>query len=486
VAQQMVSGAGDARTRASALVYLAQIEQNRGEHDRAEHSLIEALALEGPGGAAADMFRQLIKAKGSWVGYATGLTTYIQRTKERGDDLVQAYLELAQIHGDKMGQPDKAVSNLETGLAATGGAPALAAELCRYLRLAGRLDEAAAELRRLLALDAAQPGLWRNLVQTLDAMQRPDEAVLAIAPLIVMDTASVEERQAWAQRVRRTAEAAPGSFGVDMLLAIAADHAFSTPAAVLLSAVADAVTKLYRPELEERGISRRDRISPRSQHPLRAAADRLAAILGIEYELYVHPRTEPSASLEMTEPISVVVAEHVSSMPEPHQVFLLASVMIPAAARYFPAEKLSPRELEMLLAAAARVAVPGYNAGFDSEEIESYTQRLKKHIPRKWRRSVETAGADYAASGGLDVAAWQQALRQTTLRAALLLSDDLVDAIDVLRDSEQIQGQRGVGLVRGSALAADLLRFWGSREAAEVRRVTGLLPTSWPADRGEA
>jgi hypothetical protein len=62
-------------------------------------------------------------------------------------------------------------------------------------------------------------------------------------------------------------------------------------------------------------------------------------------------------------------------------------------------------------------------------------------------------------------------------RVAAVLADDLPSAVEQLRQAEGEQGSHDmVSLVRNSAEVADLLQFWASRRAMELRQDLGLVP----------
>ena len=67
-------------------------------------------------------------------------------------------------------------------------------------------------------------------------------------------------------------------------------------------------------------------------------------------------------------------------------------------------------------------------------------------------------------------------MRQTAIRAGLLLSGDLVTAVETLKESDPTStGLSGEALVRAAPPIADLIRFWMSDEAEAFRRRAGLL-----------
>ena len=484
-AKRMVETAATDDDRSAALVYWASIEISRSEIDRAERALAHAVALTGSTGDGARSYYSLVEHHGrNWAAYVKGLTAYVQRQAATYKDsrpdlrriLVPEYLELAQIHEQRMGLPRNAIANLEEGMALTGRDPTLARHLIPLLRQVGRHKDAVTLLRKLLAVDVADPEVWRGLVDTLDQMNRPAHAEIHLAPLVILGAATDEDRARLKKRGKNADEAPPASFNIDLLRTITDGDTLSCPGYELLSTIAEAVGKIHPPDLETMGLSRRDRLSARSRHPLRGMADQIAEIFDIEYDLYVHQASSPAVTVELTEPPAIIVAEHVGSKPEAEQIFLLAYAMAPIAGRFHAADKLSPTNLQLLLAAATRSEVAGFGDELPgADALDQTAVRLRKAVPRKLRKAMDAAAQQYAADKLHDFAAWQSALDRTAMRAALLLTGDLAVSVSILRNAEDLGGLTGPELLRSSSLIADLVRFWASDKALTARREAGLV-----------
>lgn len=477
-AQRMVSVAHDTNSRVKALLHRSRIERECNEVERAELSLSEALTLQGPGGEADAAYQHWVKDSGDWTGYANALRSFIQRTPASRDRIKQAYLELARVQGDRRGSADRAVTSLEEAQARMPDDHDIARELANRLRTAGRPDEALALWHQRLDRDIADTGAWRGVIDALEDAQRTRQALMAVAPLMILNAADSDERQKWRTRKARPGEASMGALAGDSLRKLASDDSFSRAAAELLAVLGHAMPRLHRPDLDGLGLSKRARVSPRSQRPIRALNDKLAAIFDIEYELYLHPRSTPVVSYEMTEPISIILAEHVTDQSEARQVFTMAMAMAPIAGRYVTAEKLTRKQLEVALTAAARTAVPGFSGSvddkLDEDELDHQAQRIKKALPRRFRKALDSAGIDYAAEGGVSIESWYHSLRRVSLRAALLVCDDLVSAAKQLREIDDLMDYEGPALLRESPALVDLIRYWISDDANDMRRLMGM------------
>jgi len=483
--QRLIGDTRDANERADALVKLAEIEGERGNDRASEEALREALTLQGPTGKAAEAYRARAKAQGSWVGFAAGLAAHLQQVtsgpqpRPNAQALAAAYQELAQIYSSGMALPKKAIETLREALRHTNGNTAIHLELAERLRNAGQIVEAIHEIRRLLDSDAANAHAWNLFAELLSAAGHRDEADYARHPLQVLD---VERGQS---RVRAKILAAPIS--IEVVHALAPERSTSSPAGVLLASAADAAGKLFPPSLERYGLSRRDRIGARSGLAIRDAADRIAEIFTVdEFDFYVHAAQTPLISIELTDVPAIVLSRSAARLSGSQQAFLLSYAMAALAARFYPALRLSARELELLLAASARASVEGYSSPVaDDARLHEHAQLVKKSVSRRWRRAFDLAGADYARTR-INVAHWQQSLLHTAIRSALIVCDDLKSGIKVLRKMHSMPELHGRELVESSRTVADLMRFWVSDDAFHARRRVGLItpPPPPPAPPG--
>ena len=164
----------------------------------------------------------------------------------------------------------------------------------------------------------------------------------------------------------------------------------------------------------------------------------------------------------------------------PQQVFLLSYAIGPIAARLHAALSLRTAELEIALTGAVRLVTPTFafgGASADDTSINNARETLRKFVNRKWRRPMEVAADELVQNPPADLSLWQAAIRQTMLRAALLVTDDLAASIDAMRHVVELPAVRGAALVQSSDAVRDLMRFWISNRAAGVRHHAGMLAT---------
>jgi hypothetical protein len=152
-------------------------------------------------------------------------------------------------------------------------------------------------------------------------------------------------------------------------------------------------------------------------------------------------------------------------------------------------EELNPPQVEAFLVASARLVVPDYGARttdvFSQKLVQQYEPLLQKHVSRRQRRLLEELAPHIAAPHGTPPPAepFVASLMRAELRAAYLLTGDLLAAIDELRAMDghlhratQTASRLALHAVLDHAYAGDLVRFALSSEATALRRRIG---ASW-------
>jgi cellulose synthase operon protein C len=476
-AARLVTATDDEQVRALALGHLARIEREQGKRGDALNHYEQVVGLVGLGPIATE-FRGLIEQQSGaersagFGGYVRALTHYLEgsRAPEQIADVCE---ELARVLSSELSDHEQALVMLRRALNAAPERSSLHGDLARLHKSLGQLPEAAAEIRLLIDADVNRVDAWRELSDLFAAMQRPIEATLALEPIVAMGAATETETAAvGARRARATEAAAFDDAGLKLI------NAVGTPDIVgdLVAPLGDVLPKLYPPELERHGLSVRDKIGARASHPLRALAERLARMLGVaDFDLYLSRADGLVPRVELTDPVGLVLPEEVTRFTEKEQAFLVARLLCNVARRLHIVDRLSPRELEVLLAAAGRNAQPGYGSGLtDEETLNALARRVSKSTPWVRRRVVDDAALRFAGAADVDASAWHANVRRTAAFAAVVIVDDLVAATDMLRryESGAEESEAGVDV---EEFVRDLMLFWVSESAFALRRRLGIL-----------
>ncbi|MEM9189710.1 MAG: tetratricopeptide repeat protein [Myxococcota bacterium] len=467
--KQLVAAATGPEERASALVQVAAIEQARGRPGEAEKSLDEAISIVGPTGEAGAAYQRLIEdgEVGSFDDYAGAILRYLEAARRSGADRTGAYLELTRVYRDRLDRRDKALSTLKQATGELPAEPALAEALCRHHLTAGAFEEALGEGRRLLGLGIV-PEMFRLIGEAHRGGGDEGEALAALLAVPLTGGApSAEEAVAIRGRNPRTAEARPGLLGDAGFREIHVDGCHDSPAARLVAALSDASRKIYPGEVTSFGVSKRDKISARSEHPLRGTAEHIANVFGVQnFDLYVHDAEASDVSAELFSTPAIMIPSWAADIGNAGLTFLLARVFAHLSREMAVFAKVGPGEVPMLVAAAGRAVSPGFGVGAGpEEELDAMAGQVVKGTPRRARRALEELSTHYVATPVPNLVGWASAVEQTALRAALLVTDDLEAALTMVERTRE----EGVG----SATADDLVRFWVSDTAVRFRRAIG-------------
>jgi tetratricopeptide (TPR) repeat protein len=464
----------DGPERADALVRLGQLEHAAGDGDNAKEALRRAVVLEGANSDAARTLEDLCQTPDDWRTYAEALSNH--RAKDDAGHVTTA-LEVARILSDHCRDEHAAIAALRSGLEQGTANADLRRELAVRLRARGERAAAVEQLQAVLSQEPLRQEIWRELAVTYQADERSREARLATLPLVALGVDDEEDRnrvasvEAWPARVR------PRSLRGSVLDQLGTPRAEDAAAGALLAALSPALAKLYPPELESYGLATRDRLPTEANHPLREIANRIAAALDVRnFDLFLHRVRNRGITIEFGAHPAVLVPATIMEKDPCTQAFLLAQPMTQIARGYHAVEKLTPRELDVLLASAARTVKPDFGSGLTSEEfLNEQTRRLQRAIPRRDRRLVRDAALAYSQAKRVKFDRWVNAAHRTALRAALLVCDDLDPLVQDVRSRIAPEREAEGETFETHPTYIDALKFWASPAAMHLREHMGML-----------
>jgi hypothetical protein len=245
-----------------------------------------------------------------------------------------------------------------------------------------------------------------------------------------------------------------------------------------MAALTPALAKLYPPELQSYGLATRDRLPTEANHPLREIANQLSAALDIQsFDLFLHRVRNRGITIEFGPHPSVLVPATIMEKDARTQTFMLAQPMTQIARGYHAVDKLTPRELDVLLASGTRIVKPDFGAGLTSEEfLNDQMRRLQRAIPRRDRKLVRDAALAYSQAKRVKFDRWVHAAQRTAIRAALLLCDDLDPLVDDIRSRIAPEREAEGETFIGHPTYVDALKFWASPAAMFLREHMGMVP----------
>jgi hypothetical protein len=303
---------------------------------------------------------------------------------------------------------------------------------------------------------------WRELARVERDRGDQESSVEAMLPIALLDAATPDELMSVKSRRARVASARPGMLGDAGLRRVQSQQAFEHPAAELIAAISTGLGKVFPNPLEQYSVGRRDRFRGHSGQNEIALIDRVATVLGVsEYEVYFHDAPAGDVTVEPLSPPTLLVPRWFRDLGAAEQAFLAGRALAYTVRELHPLLRIGSTDLPLMLAAATRCAVEGYNGGLPDAEVDARSRQIAKGIPRRARRLVELAAAKYAATPLARPADWQAAVELSCLRVALLICDDVGAAVSVIRRFRD---------ERAEPLVLDLLRFWASDDARSFRR----------------
>lgn len=487
---RLVEATPEATGKVDGLLRLAQVyldsvgDTNIGTEILRRTMRIEAQANLGR--RALTRLSELYARLGDWEGLAGAYRTQLESVPADDARAEQLHRELGRVLATHLGRTEEAIAHFRRSVSLDPRNEESRVALASLYKKLERFDEAIAEHRELLRDDPFRLESYRELRRLWERVRRPDASFLAESVLHYFRVADEVEEYSFRQRhKRRSSPAMAAVSAVDMRNILA--HAGERHAGRdLLEEIADHMGKLLPPDLDGYGLTTRDRIRAGADHPLRTLAEQAAAVLGAgPFDLYVHRMRGRGAVVENTEPYAVIVPASVMEVGEREQLFVFGRLMSRIATKTFLIDKLTPRELEVHLAAATRLVVPGFGEGLVNEEyLEDRAKRIGRAISRKSRKAIETLARTYASAPPLDFPAWVRAMDRTAARAGLLVCEDVGTALDhIKRSDKDLVGlpmtttQEMVGCLRRSDAVVDLLRFLLSDEHTTLRASLGFALT---------
>ncbi|WP_437655081.1 cellulose synthase [Sorangium sp. So ce1182] len=386
-------------------------------------------------------------------------------------------------------RPRDGLAHLQQAVALPNAPPESRTALGRGLEAAGRNSEAVQVLREILTADAEVISRLPDLGPALAALEaalakdgRAEERVTVEEVRACLGEVSPERMGRL--RSRRVPSEAPyvGAFAGPEIGRLLVPEARSSWIDVAL-AIAPIAAKAIRFELSNLGVSSRERLGPRDNHPTRQLAERVGRALGIEaFELYLVPSWQGAARVFPGDPPAIVAPTSLTELPELEQTFALARLFARVAVGFTFLDEIPAEATDGLLIASIRTLDPGFGSGAISPAREHAAQQMlpgvQRAIGRRQRKMLEEIAPSVAVT--YDARAFVIGLRRSEYRIGYLLCGDALAAIDYLRryDRDIARSTEEPRLLLQHPVSNELLRYALSAEAFAERRRAGSI---WPA-----
>lgn len=352
-------------------------------------------------------------------------------------DVTARRIRLAKLLTGPLGAPERAVTELRLAVRAAPGDADARGELARLLAgEAGRPGEAITEHLQLLRVEPLRLESLKALRALCERTGDGARAGRATAVLVALRAADAGDER----RVREARTQAPrepsGAVTAAEFDAFVRHPDERHPATALLAAMVELLPRLYPVRVEDWGVTRTDRIGPRSEDPIRPLVDRVASLLGVgePFDVYVARARVRDVDIDATEPPALMVAANLLKQgPRRDALAHLGRSLGRLRARTHGAGRLAPKDLDVLVAAAVRTVFSDYGHGLASESaLDELSQRINRAVPRKGRKLFEQAVVAVGEAGVFDLDRWRAGLEHTGHRAALVASGDVVGCFDAI------------------------------------------------------
>ena len=388
--------------------------------------LVRVLQLQPDRKAALELVAEAYTAAANWAGVLGAL----QRLAALETDQVRRVALLhraAAVQEDGFKEPRQALMLYRAALELNPTYLPAVEALGRYFdrqsdvqSLRVLVDTTARRLRQGLTGGPRDASVFHSLFRIFTLRRAPDRAAMAAGVLEWMGAIELDERTAL-ERLR-TRDQAPHAALADPVLD---DYLFDArvPAGLrhLLRMLDEVLAKSLRADVKSLGLSRSDRL-PRSGPVVRDVANRIAADLGLrDFDLYVSPALKYDAILELTDPVALCIGQPlIDGAHELELRFLFARHFKMAQLGLAVPLRLEPHALAALVAGVVRQFLPDFQpAGIDANLIAAETTRIGKLVPKKLLAELHAFALE-CATPTFDLLAIRPGLAAAADRAGLL------------------------------------------------------------------
>lgn len=425
--------------RVAVLLELAKARRAINDVDGAEGAIVEAAALA-PDDAMLGRIRTA--AEGQPGAVARILARAVGRARDLERPFPPSWLvALGDLEMD-LGRVEAAIEHFEEALALDANDDKARFALARALSRGGRHETAFAALLPLLeAPPVPRPldvGFARQLETSLAGAGRTQQAHVARE---LRALAGDLDAQALGDLEGRRLVSSPGDG-----LPASSLRSFVMPGGLGRHPIWDVAPvaaafagKVARVPLNEQGATTRDRVKPKTLHPVRALVDRMARIFEI-LEIEVAVSEHVAAPAIACEDVPwIIVPAAIADWPEHHAVAALARPFVRIALGVPWLGVVPSNEVLAILVAFARQVAPSFGATPAPRiepSVDEYALRARRAVDRRRRRVLEELEPALSRAPAIDERSFVEAVARTEARAAFLLSGHLRASLGALASTE--------------------------------------------------
>jgi tetratricopeptide (TPR) repeat protein len=394
-------------------------------------------------------------------------------------------MRLAALWSGPLSSPQRAVDELRIVVGESPMEASPRAELARVLEDSQRLPEAITEHLGLLTVEPLRLDSLRALRRLFDRTGQPHRAARAVATLAALGATDAAEIRAVREGRSRWTEQATGAVTNAEFEAVIRHPDERHPATALLASMVEALPRLYSMSLDDWGVTKADRLGPRSEDPVRPLVGRVAALLGLAegFEIYLVRTGTTNVEVEASQPPAVLVPPTLVGLPRQEAFLQLGRQLGRIRAATHAALRVPHKDLGLLIAAGVRTIFPDYGRGaLPEDRLNDVSQKIARALPRRHRRAFEQAALSFRDGGVFDSDRWRSSLLHTGHRASIVVSGDVLGAFEhIMRTDRRLVGapppqstEEMVRLAATSPEIVELINFALGDALATLNRRLGL------------
>lgn len=472
---------------AKRLVALGQtLDQGFGDDRAAVAAYREALQLDQKNETALEALAEILERMSDWSGLVAVYQELAQGAPKERWLILQAKLaELYEKHLDRL---DDAAAAWRQVLREQPRNIEAHEALARIYGQRPETHEAAVKAHRdILAIDPSRVSSYQALAQQFERTQLGDRR-LAILDVLVFFRAANDTEMAFYNELFRELPR-PGATDKQLspgdLTNVLVHPDARLWANNFIRDVGGAVAASRQIDLASAyGVSRNDRVGAGTQHPLRQRVDAVARMFGLPaVTLYVLPNAGVEWHLEYTDAPTLILGAQVGGLSLTAQDFLLGKALFYAAANWYPLVDSKPAALRQeLLMAGAAVGAKCQPENHRDREVSRRVKAITKAIPRRNRKEIASAMADFARNpDALDYPSMLALAGVSSDRAGLLTGRSIARSFEVLSKIDPTL--KGISVndidslaiaLKNSPSALELLQFAISDDYFSLRKRLGL------------
>ncbi|MEC9465725.1 MAG: tetratricopeptide repeat protein [Myxococcota bacterium] len=453
-------------------------QEQRGDLESARLFYTRALEYDPENAALRTTNRTLAREAGDWGTFARIEAELLEDLEDFEDKICRSY-ELAHVHASKLGDEEGYRDWLSRAHALVIDDRELARDIADKYTLEDTTYGIARDIYGgILSTMPRDPEVIRIMARLSGQMHDVDRAYgyySTLAALSPMD----DEARGYIKPCRRARPKTALRPIKDIERMRIAPPSAGALIASLFNPLARAVERLRRGDMQLRGVTERDRLSPTDKRT--EILVQTLETVGLEHSgLYLWRGGGFEAAIALDGGPAVLLGSTLlGDATDGERLFLVARAAQLNRSGHTLCGRLSAEGLQGLLAAMALAVDPTLAPPGLRDEGRRLARQLSDAMGPAQRERLLAAAQAYCDKAGIeDVEAWQLTTLKSANRAALLLSGDVEEAITALLrvEGRETLYEDGRGaLVHGSTQSRDLIDFSTSEDFFVVRRDLGLL-----------